>query len=1094
MGIDGLYLLVVGSVHARQRECHVTGFLHDSATAAGRRSLLIFLIIKLLQMKKLLLLWMAATLALVPAGAQTLTGTVRQAESGEPMEGVTVIVTGTTAGALTDADGSYRLALPADARELVFSFIGYKKIAVAIDGRSRIDVELEADVLQLEEVVVTALGISREKKSLGYAVQDVTGDELSGSGEVNVIQALSAKAAGIQVVGSGGTPGASSKVLIRGASTFTNENQPLIVVDGVPIDNETVQTAGRDYPFNENLTGVNNSNRAIDINPDDIASVTVLKGPAAAALYGVRAGNGAIIITTKRGGKGRVVATFRTSLEISQVNKLPDLQDTYAQGDLRSGVPTYLPADPGPDNVHGTADDVSGGSSSSWGPKIADLPGVGTYDNMGTFFRTAYSTNNNLSLSGGTDQTSFRLSVGYLLQNGIVPNSDFGRVSVRLTSDTRLSSQVKVGGTVNYINSGGTRVQNGSNLSGVMLTLTRTPPSFNLRGEGEQGWLYPNSAQRQYFAIYDNPYFTAYENPFTDQVDRVLGNAYATWQPLKWLQATWRVGGDIYSDQRQQIYAIGSWEPDNAPLGELRENTLRYREVYSDLLVSATYEQDDLRAGITLGNNFNHRYRQDLFARGRNLAVPGFYNFSNTNDLYTSEFEETVRTAALFFDAQASWRDLLFLNLTGRNEWASTFGESKNNFFYPSANLAFAFSELMPENAVFSFGKVRLAYAQSGINPDPYNTRNLFVQPFFTDGFTNGLSFPYLGLTGFGYSASLGNAELRPEKVTGLEAGFDLRFFLGRLNLDLTLYQQTSTDLLVLRPLAGSTGYRFVYGNFGSMVNRGIEAIVSGDPVKTDAFQWNITVNFTRNVNEVLETAEGVDEINIETAFGSIGSFAIVGQPYGALYASLWQRNEQGELIINPNTGLPLIEPQDGNVGNPFPDWLAGVRNTFTFKGLSLTALLDIRQGGDIWCGTCARLDRLGMTERSADRERTYIIPGVIANPDGSFRPNDIEISAYTYYQRFVGDNGAAEEEAVYDGSWVRLRELGLSYTLPLDKKGFLKQADIALSGRNLWLLTDYPGVDPETSLTGAGSNVSGFDYFNNPGTRSFIATLGLGF
>jgi len=1047
-------------------------------------------------MKHVLLAILLVGLSGSLAWGQVLSGTVRDASNGNPMAGVTVVVTGTTVGALTDEAGQYRFPLPSGAEELTFSFIGYRKFTTAINGRSQIDVALEEDVMQLEEVVVTALGISREKRSLGYAVQDISGDEVANSGEVNVVQGLASKVAGIQVVGSGGTPGASSRILIRGASTFTGQNQPLMVVDGVPIDNETEQTHGRDYPFNENLTGVNNANRGIDINPDDIESITVLKGPAAAALYGVRAGNGAIVITTKRGGKGQaVLVNFRTTLEASQVNKLPDLQSTYAQGDLNNGVPTYLPADPGPDNIHATADDISLGSSSSWGPAIADLPGVESYDNMGEFFRTGLSTNNSLSIAGGNENTNFRLAIGYLDQTGVIPNTRFGRTSIRLTSDTRLGRRIRVGGTLNYVNSGGTRAQNGSNLSGVMLTLTRTPASFNLKGEGDRGWLYPNGAQRQYFFVYDNPYFTAYENPFTDRVDRVLGNVYAKYDPTSWLNITYRLGGDIYSDQREQIYAIGAWEPDNAPLGEIRENNLRYREVYQDVLATADYEfSDDFRASLTLGTNLNHRYRQDLFARGRNISIPGFYNFSNTSDLYTSEYEETIRTAAVFFDANASWRSTLFLNVTGRNEWASTFGEAQNNFFYPSASLAFAFTELLPENEVLSFGKVRVAYAQAGINPDPYLTRTLFVAPFFTDGFTNGISFPYQGLSGFGYSSSLGNPELRPERNTGLEAGFDLRFFLGRLNLDLTLYQQTSTDLLVLRPLAGSSGFRFVFGNFGSMVNRGIEAVLSGDPVRTDNFRWNITANFTRNVNEVLETAEGVDEINIETAFGSIGSFAIVGQPYGALYASLWERTDDGQLIINPNTGLPNIQTQDGNVGNPFPDWLLGLRNTFTFKGLSLTALLDIRQGGDVWCGTCARLNRLGRTQESADRERTYIIPGVIENADGSYRENDVAISAYTYYQRYLGDNGAAEEQAVYDGSWVRLREVSLSYSLPLDKKGFIKQADIALTGRNLWLMTDYPGVDPETSLTGASSNIGGFDYFNNPGTKSYLVTVGLGF
>ncbi|MEO0472927.1 MAG: SusC/RagA family TonB-linked outer membrane protein, partial [Bacteroidota bacterium] len=615
---------------------------------------------------------------------------------GTPIQGASVIVKGTAVGSLTNAEGTYRVVIPEGARTLIFSFVGRKRIEMDVNGRSEINVTMEEDVLELEEVVVTALGISREKKALGYAVQDVKGDELQGSGEINVIQSLAGKAAGLQVIGSGGTPGASSKILIRGNSTFTGENQPLIVVDGVPIDNETQGSVARDFPFNENLAGVNNSNRAVDINPDDIESVTVLKGPAAAALYGVRAGNGAIVITTKRGTSGSgIKVQLRSSIELTQVNKLPELQTEWAQGNPdANGVPTFSTFDPGPDNTFFTADDVSAGTSASWGPKIADDPSLQSYDNLNDFFQTGITSNTTLALSGGNDQTNFRLSMGYLNQTGIIPNTDFNRASVRLTSDTRISDQIKVGGTINFINSGGTRAQNGSNLSGVMLTLTRTPASFDLRGSGEEGWLYPNGNQRQYFFVYDNSYFTAYENPATDNVLRVLGNVYASYKPTTWLDVTYRLGTDMYSDQRQQIFAIGSWEPDNAPLGEIRENTIRYREVYSDLLVSANYDfSDDLNGSITLGNNLNHRYRQDFFARGRNLSVPGFYNFSNTSDLYSSEVEETIRTAAFFADVNLSYKDFLFLNFTGRNEWASTFSADNNSFFYPSGSVAFAFTE-----------------------------------------------------------------------------------------------------------------------------------------------------------------------------------------------------------------------------------------------------------------------------------------------------------------------------------------------------------------------------------------------------------------
>lgn len=1024
-----------------------------------------------------------------------ISGKVTSAEDGKPIPGATILVKGTTVGMTADLDGTYKLLVPEDATTLVFSFVGMKSKEVPIGSSNTINVELEPDVLDIEGVVVTALGIKRETKALGYAVESVGGEELARSGETNVIQSLASKASGVQVIGSGGVPGASSKILIRGNSSFTGENQPLIVVDGVPIDNRTVGSVAGDYPYNAGLGGVNNSNRAIDLNPEDIASVTVLKGPAAAALYGVRAGNGAIVYTTKRGTASKGIrVTYGVTMDLASVNKLPELQDTYAQG-FGGGItgmePEYNVADPGPDMTFFTADDISYGTSNSWGPKISDLDGIEAVDNVDEFFETATTWTHNLAFTGGDQDNNFRLSLSQHDQSGIVPNTEFTRTSIRLTADSRLSDKFKVGGSVNYIKSGGTKAQNGSNLSGVMLGLTRAPASFNLAGEGDEGYKYENGNQRQYFYVYDNPYWTAYENPFTDDIHRIMGNFSINYTPLSWLSATYRLGTDNYTDQRKQIFAIGSWDPPQ-PTGEVWENIQRYREVYSDVLVTAQHDfTEEIFGSLTVGNNLNHRHGQDLFARGRDLNVPEFYNLSNASNLYSSENTWKERSAALFFDANFEYASMVYLNFTGRNEWSSTFGSGQNNFFYPSVSASFVFTELIPENNILSFGKLRLAYAQAGNSPPRYSSRTYFTQPFLTDGFTDGLSFPYLGYQGFGYSSILGNPDLQPERNTSQELGLDLRFLTGRLNLDITLYNQQADNILVYRPIAPSTGFETFLSNSGKMENRGVELILSGDPIKTSDFTWNIRVNFTKNTNEVLELAEGVDEIDIEAAFVSIGSFAIVGDAYGALYGTQWKRDDGGNLLINPNTGLPIVAEQRGNIGNPFPDWTAGIRNSFTYKGITLNALLDIREGGDIWCGTIARLHRLGRTEESADRERTYIIPGVI---DGTGETNNIEIDAYDYYTAYVGDGGGAVEEAVFDGSWVRLREVSLSYRLDLKEKlPVVQYAEFSVIGRNLWLDTDYPGVDPETSLTGAGSNLTGFDYFNMPSTKSVAFSLKVG-
>ena len=1061
---------------------------------------------------------------LIMAQAFQITGKVTSSEDGSPLPGVAVVIKGTTSGSVTNLDGDYVLNVPDNATALIFSFVGMQTQEVSIDGQTVIDVSLEPDLIGIDEVVVTAMGITREAKALGYATEAVSGEELAGSGEVNVIQSLSSKAAGVQVVSSSGMPGSSSKITIRGNSTFTGENQPLIIVDGVPIDNTMNQTVASDYPYNEGLQGVNYANRAVDLNPDDIESVTILKGPAAAALYGVRAGSGAIIYTTKRGtaGKGQgIKAMYGFTADISQVNKLPELQTTWAQGD-GGGEPdgaggytqgTFDEADFGPDMIFGTADDVSWGTSNSWGPKIADI-GRTPVDNLDKFFETATTFTHNLSLMGGSETASFRLALSRTDQDGIVPGTFMDKTSIRLTSDAMITPKWKMGGTVNYIATSGQRAQNGSNLSGVMLALTRAPASFDLNDD-EYGYEFPTGQQRQYFYPYDNPFWSIHNNVLDDKIDRVLGSAYLTYLPFTWLNATYRVGIDTYSDNRKFHWAPGAWNADDFE-GEVHENNQRYTEYYSDLLLTANYDfTDQINASLTLGNNLNHRYYQDLFARGRGIDVPGLYNIGNTSTLYADEYQRIIRTAALFFDANVSYADMIFLGITGRNEWSSTFGPNQNNFFYPSASLAFVFTELLPDNNILSFGKARIAYAQSGISPTAYSSQTYYVGPFITDGFTSGVGFPYVGNNGFGISSTLGNADLKPEKVTGYEGGIDLRFFMGRLNIDVTYYNQLTTEILVRRPIAASSGFRFMESNSGEMVNKGIELMLSGDPVRTSDFNWNISVNFAKNENEVLKLAEGVDEVSLEAGFSHIGSYAIKGDAYGAFHGTVWVRNDNGDLVINPNTGMPIVHPLRQNMGNPFPDWLGGLRNTFSYKGLSLTALLDVREGQSVWCGTIARLHRLGRTEESVDRERMYLIPGVKAqyDPDPTVPPNtillddddvavagteanDIEVSAFDYFTGYVGDvASAATEQAVYDASWIRLREVGLSYKLNLRGQiPVIQTIDIGVTARNLWLKTDYPGVDPETSLIGSGSNINGWDYFNMPNTKSYIFFIKVGF
>ncbi len=1056
----------------------------------------------MLMRKKLLtmlLAWMVSTLA---GWSQTrqITGVVSDGKS--PVIGASVHAKGTNTGTATDVNGRYVLSVPNEATVIIIKALGFKTQEVSIAGLSEIDVKLVQESIDLGEMVVTAFGIERERKTLGYSQQKVGGDEIRKSGEQNVIQGLSGKAAGVYVNGSGGTPGSSSKILLRGNATFTGNNQPLVVVDGVPIDNSTAQSTAGDYPFNQNLSGVNNSNRAVDINPDDIESINILKGPAAAALYGVRAGAGAIIITTKKGKKG--TRTFGvdlgSSVEISKVNKLPKLQMKYGQGRGAAGATALTGGGRLVfDTASGTYSSVAAGKSEpgltpqSWGSETASPT-----NNAEEFFKTAYSYNNNVAITNNSENSSVRFSLGRLDQNGIVPNTRFERTTARITVDTRVSKKVIIGGTINYINSGGIRSQNGSNLSGVMLALLRAPNSYKLNDPDNGGYKNKDGSQRTYFAPYDNPYWSVHENPFRDNVNRMLGNMNVTIDPFEWISVTYRLGTDMYTDQRKYVFAVGSNQPDNAPGGEINENILRYHEVYSDLLV--TFKRDitkDIKGTLLVGNNLNQRFNKDAYSRGRDLGVPGNYNLANAASLYASEYNQTIRTAALFLDLNLAYKNYLFLGLSGRNEWASTFGAAKNNFFYPATNLSFVFSELVSIPKL-SFGKIRIAYAYAGINPDPYSTRTYFTRSTYTDGFTGGLSFPYAGINGYGYAATMGNNNLKPERNTGKEIGLDLRFFDGRLGIEYTYFNQTSTDLLVSRPIAPSTGFNASYENLGSMVNKGHELLLSGTPVKMKDFTWDITLNWSRIVNEVLELAPNVKEIDLEAGFSSIGNYAIKGQPYGALYGFKWARTADGKMIIGAN-GLPTVETTRSKVGNPYPNWFGGIRNTFTYKSVSLTFLFDIRKGGDIWNGTWARLSQLGQTDESADgRDKAYKIDGVVqtgVDPSGNpvYADNTKYISSFNYFRTFKGDAGNyATENAIQDGGWIRLRDLGINYTFSLGPKvtKIVKGLSVGFVARNLWLKTDYKGVDPETSLTGASSNIGGWDYFNNPSTKSYTFSV----
>ncbi|MEZ0184522.1 SusC/RagA family TonB-linked outer membrane protein [Flavobacterium oncorhynchi] len=1000
------------------------------------------------------------------AQERAVSGTVSD-NAGMPLPGVSVLVKGTKTGTQTDFDGKFSIKV-SSSQVLVFSYIGMKSQEVAATSTS-INVKLKDDSVELEGVVVTALGIKRSEKTLGYAVSKVSADEITRSGEQNVLQALAGKAAGVQVIGTGGTPGASSKIIIRGVNTITGTSDPLIVVDGVPIDNTTSQTTAGDNPFNANLSGINNSNRALDINPDDVESVSVLKGPAAAALYGERAGNGVILYTTKKGRAGRGLGIdFSTSLAIDKVSQLPARQGKYVQG--TSATATSIPTN----------------TPQSWGPAASTL-GVPMYDNVGNFFQEGLTYTNNISFYGGDNKATYRASYGNTTQTGMIPETGLKRNTLRLVGDLKLSDKWKTGGSLQYTRTTNTLAQNGSNVSGVMLSLLRSVGNYDLRD-----YIDTEGNNKNYFANYDNPYFTVNENPATSDVNRVFGNMFLTYTPAEWLSLTAKGGVDAYSDYRKQIFAISSNGDNLAGIGEVAFNNINNKQFYADFIASGLLplQTEWLKINYTAGLNLRSGQNTDVFSRGKELAVRGLYNLSNATQLYASNYEEKIMSRAVFGQLEFDIKNQLFITGSVRQEWSSTYGTNANSAIFPAASASWVITSSFDLPEAINFAKLTYGYGEVGIAPGPYRTRSLYSQPFMTDGFTDGLSFPYNGINGMTVSGGLGNQDLKPERVLGHEVGLSTKFLNNRLSFDVNAYYKTSKDLLITLPLPASSGFQSVYQNAAELVNKGLEVELGYDIFsKSNPFQWNINANWAKNQNEVTDISGSLSEIQIEAAFGSIGYYAVKGQPLGSFYGTRWARDANGNKLIGSD-GLAIIDGETGNLGNSAPKWTGGLRNTFTYKRVTLSGLLDFRHGGVVYNGTLARMHNFGVSEASGDREHTYIIDGVKA--DGS--KNDKAISAKDYYQKYLGDGGGAAEEAVTDVNWIRLRDVTLSYDFDVKRFTAINSAQISFTGRNLWLNTNYKGVDPETSLTGAGSRINGLDYFNNPGSKSFIMTLKVGF
>jgi TonB-linked SusC/RagA family outer membrane protein len=1070
---------------------------------------------------------------------KTVKGTVKD-EKGEAIIGANVLEKGTTNGTVTDFDGNYSLEVSEEAQAIVFSYIGFSSIEAEITG-NKIDITMKEGV-DIEKVVVTALGVRRSEKALGYAIQEVDGEEMAKSNTTNFLNALNGKVAGLQVTSSSGAAGASSRVVLRGQTSLNGNNQALVVVDGVRVNNS-------EFTTERSLAGVAYSNRGIDINPNDIESVVVLKGAAASALYGSEGAGGVLLITTKKGsrknGKNGISVDYTSTYTLSQVNKLPELQNKYAQGTSwysADGVtPEYYAPQTGwltswgplADTLYwdGAADydyDKNGNIVSQSSPDASKK--IVPYDNLGTFFQLGHAFKNDLSVSGGSKSTTFRFSFGHLKEDGIVPNNSFERFNAGLaTQSSLMNDKLNINTSANYSNSGGNRIQQGSNISGLMLGLLRTPISF----DNSNGLADPVNDQSSYYTDdltqrnfrggggYDNPYWTVNNTPFTDRVNRFIGNINASYKFFDWLTLSTKIGTDFYSDSRTQSFEIGSR---TAPAGQIIEQEWVYNNFDAFInVLGSKYFGDDHSLSYNVGTEFYSTQFTALSTTGDGFSFPGFMNMGNASSITSSTTLSRSKTYSIFASVEYGFRNLIYLTVTARNDWLSsliapnrTFNAGDISVFYPSASLSFVFSELIPQNDILSFGKVRFSFAQVGGGaPSPYLTGTNYTSTSVSDGWTNGINFPFQGQTGFTFENTLGNSEIKPSLTTDLEAGLDLRFFKGRMNLDFTYYNRKSSNQIIVVPIAPTSGFSSAVLNSGALSTNGVDVMLNITPVKTKDFRWDIGFNFTHWKTMVDELADGVENQYLD-GFTGTGVYNVAGKEYGQIYGGAFQRandtdnngnptfnvendyNPSGQLIIDSVSGYPLVDPLDRPIGNPNPDFMLGINNTISYKGLSLSFLLDWKQGGQMWNGTQGALTFFGMSKLTEDRDMpgdnpSHIFEGVTQDGSANTKPVLLDENWYTDNG---GGFGAVAETFIQETSWFRLRQLVLSYSFSqkiLDKTPFAGLS-ISFVGRNLFLITPYEGIDPETSLVGSSSNGQGMDYFQMPNTRSFALSLNIKF
>ena len=1008
------------------------------------------------------------------AQTKTISGKVTNASDGTSMSNVTVSIKGKAVSTQTNPDGSFTIkADPGDV--LIFSTIGSKPLQQTVGSSSTVNIALSNSEEALTEVVVTAMGIKREKRALGYAVQDIKSDELMKNKNPNLINSLNGKIAGLNITNSGGSPGSSASIIIRGGTSLERDNQPLFVIDGMPIDNSTGVGDMSAFDGSTNIS-TTSGNRAMDINPEDIESISVLKGPTAAALYGIRAAAGAIVITTKKGKDGVTSIGVSSRFGTNWVNKLPEQQSRYKQGT----------------SLAGTVDEQS---YFSWGNEFSNNEVV--YDNLRDFFQTGYTYDNNFNVTGGNARGNFYLSGGNIKQTGIIPTTDYDRTNFRLNGEQKLGIMT-FGGNAAYSQSSTTKTLTGTGLwgsggNGYMESIIAWPRNVNMKNwqnaDGTQKLLFPDISLD---ANIDNPYWTINMNPQKDKTNRFLGTFYTNAKFTDWLDFTYRLGVDNYTSTFTSKISAGSSVIENYQKGMLSQNVRQYNFLSQNFLLNAhKVVAEDWDFNLLLGASTEDLSSKITATKAQKFIIPNFYSFSNAadKDKFVYDNLTQIRRFGIFGDAKVGYKNLAFIGATLRNDWSSTLPVQNRSFMYPSFSASLIFTELIPKNDVLTYGKFRGSWAEVGKDAPAYQTNSYLdpVQNTIGGGFRN--------------SWTLGNANLKPEKTQSFEIGADFRFLKNNIGLEITYYNNKSVDQILSPRVDNATGGIFQYVNSGVLENKGIEVTLNATPIKRDNFKWDISLNMSHNKGKVAELPGGLAILyvtDVQVADGKSASFN--NGDFMGISGKKWRTDESGKYILDWTTGLPSSDGTAGyQVGNREPKLIGGLNNSFTYKNWNLSFLLDFRKGGDILNGTEYLMTYYGLSKKTENRNQKVVLEGVSLNPVTKVYEDVSKevVLDQKYYQQYYAQQTANFVEKV---NWLRLRSVNLSYDLPksfLERSKVIKGVNLNLNATNLFLITNYSGMDPETSAAGAGvigSGSVGIDYAGVPNTKSLTFGVNLKF